>query len=214
MSTLQARTKAEYVAGTAAEAPLPTDATGRLLVVVPDVTEAALLASRIQVMARKRSQDVLLIGVASQQLSAGELRRRLTLLAAFLQNAGLHVQVRVLEAQEWIAEIQALLKEDDLLACCVVESQPGAIEPWTELLAKRFRRPVYAFMDSGSPTTPQRRLPARVAPWLGSIAIILGFFWLQVLLSQQGNGAGVTGLLIASVPVEVGLIWLCNALLG
>ena len=214
MNTLQARTKTEYVTGAPPEAVPPTEAAGRLVVVVPDVTEAALLASRIQLMARARSQDVLLIGVASQHLSAGELRRRLTLLAAFLQNAGTHVQVRVLEASEWVPEIQALLKDDDLLACCVVESQPGIGDPWTDLLAKRFRRPVYAFMDSGDSALPRRSLPARAAPWLGSIAIILGFFGLQALLSQQGDGAGTAGLLIATVPVEIALIWLCNALLG
>jgi hypothetical protein len=213
MSTLQAPTKEGYVTGASPEAAPPTQAAGRLLVVAPDVTEAALLASRIEVIARARSQDVLLIGVASQHLSAGELRRRLTLLAAFLQNAGTHVQVRVLETPEWIAEIRALLNDHDLLACCVVEGHPGG-GPWMEELASRLQRPVYAFMDSGIPAGAERGFPARMAPWVVSIAIILGFFWLQVRLSQPGDASAFSGWLLLSVPVEIGLIVLCNALLG
>jgi hypothetical protein len=214
MKTVQPRIQAGFVTGAPPEAVPPTEAVARLVVVVPDVAEAALLASRILVMAQAWGQDVLLIGVASRRLSAGELRRRITLLAAFLQNVGTHVQVRVLEGADWISEIQTLLQDDDRLACCVLESQPSGGDPWTEILATRLERPVYVFMDSGTPATPQRGLLARAAPWLGSIAIILGFFWLQALLSQQGDASAYSGWLLLSVPVEIGLIVLCNALLG
>ena len=214
MKTVQASLKLGSLTASLPEGVSRTEAAGRLVVVVPDVAEAALLAGRIHLVAQARNQDVLLIGVASQSLSAAELRRRLTLLAAFLQHAGAKVQVRVEEGLNWMPELRALLSDNDLLACCVVESPPAVGERWLELLANRFQRPVYAFMDTGTLDMPERGLPARLAPWLGSIAIILAFFWLQVRLSQQGDAAAYSGWLVLSIPVEIGMIWLLNALLG
>lgn len=197
-----------------AESNSPAGAAGRMLVVVPDVAEAAPLAGRIHQVAHARRQDVLIIGVTSQYLSEAELRRKLTLLAAFLQEAGTKTQVRVERGLDWIPSFASTLGENDLLACCVDESLPAAGDRWIDLLANRSRRSVHAFMDLSGPHLPKRDLPARLAPWLGSIVIILGFFWLQVQLSQRGEGDAYSGWLMMSVPVEIGLVWLLNALLG
>ena len=55
---------------------------------------------------------------------------------------------------------------------------------------------------------------ARLLPWLVSAAIILGFLWLQVSLSQAGGSVSANGWLIGSVPIEIGLIWLVNVLVA
>ena len=187
---------------------------GRLVVVVPDVAEPGLLAGRIQEVALTRGRDVLLMGAASQQVSEDELRRKLALLAAFLRNAGTQTEIRIEKALDVIAALRPLLTEDDLLACCVGDSLPVAGDRWIELLGKRLQRPVHAFMNYGPREHRHPNLVARAAPWLGSIVVIAGFTWLQIALSQNGEGAAETLGLLASVPVEVGLVLLCNALLG
>ena len=214
MNTIHAPVAEGPLAVASPESGSQAGAVGRLVVVVPDVAEAALLAGRIHQVARARRQDVLLIGVASQFLSESELRRKLALLGAFLQDAGTRVQVRVEQGSDWIPALGAVLARNDLLACCVEESLPAAGDQWIDLLASRFQRSVHAFMDSGSPRVPQRGLSARLAPWLGSIVIILGFFWLQALLSQRAGGEAYSGWLLLSVPVEIGLVWLLNLLMG
>lgn len=214
MNTAQAPSIVEPLTVTPSEEDSQASTPGRLVVVVPDVAEPALLAGRIHLVAHARRREVLIVGVASQVLSEAELRRKLTLLAAFLQEAGTKAPIQVEKGNDWIPRIQSLLGDDDILACCVDEGLPEAGDRWIELLATRLQRNVYAFMDSGGLRVPKPRLAARLAPWLGSIAIILGFFWLQVWLSQPGAGAAFRGWLLPSVPVEIGLIWLFNSILG
>ncbi len=50
-----------------------------------------------------------------------------------------------------------------------------------------------------------------IVSWLGSIAIIAGFFWLQVQIDQLNKGWGHTVLLLLSVLGEAYLIWLWNS---
>ena len=214
MNTIDAPAIARPLTAASPEDITQARAVGRLVVVVPDVGEPALLASRIHQMAQARRQDVLMIGVASQFLSEAELRRKLTPLAAFLQDAGTMVQIRVERGLDWIPGFQSLLGDNDLLACRVDEDLPAAWERGMELLATRLGRPVYTITDCGSPSPHRPRLAARLAPWLGSIAIILGFAWLQIGLGQRGDDPVTMAWLLLSVVVEVGLIWFCNALLG
>lgn len=214
MNLVQPGVKEEVVARAPLRTSMPARTAARLVVVVPNLTETALLAGRIHILAQARSLDVLLVGAASPSLSTGALRRELALLAAFLENAGTHADVRVPEAGEWMRELQLLVSDDDLLAFCAVDGRHDAGILSTDELARSLGRPVYAFMDAGSPALPRRGVLASLAPWLGSVLIVLAFFWLQVLLSRQGEGAGTTGLLLGTVPVEIGLIWLYNALLG
>lgn len=47
--------------------------------------------------------------------------------------------------------------------------------------------------------------------WLGSIAIIIGFFWVQVQIDQLNRGWGHTSLFLLSLISEVYLIWLWNS---
>jgi hypothetical protein len=214
MEAIHAPLEQEPVSVTPPQDLARSEVESRLVVLVPDVAEAAVLAGRIHEVAKMRDGKALLVGVVSQSSAEAELRRRLTLLAAFLQDAGASVRFCVVHGPDWIPALQALIGEGDLLACCVVQSVPGAGEAWIEKLTTQFRRPVYAFMDPGSLESPKAGISRRLAPWLGSILIILGFFGLQVWLSQQGDGAAYTGILLVTVFVEIGLIWLLNGLLG
>ena len=47
--------------------------------------------------------------------------------------------------------------------------------------------------------------------WLGSIAIIIGFFLVQVQIDQLGKGLAPTCLFLLSLIGEVYVIWLWNS---
>ena len=214
MDTTQAAVKARSPEASKLDASPPMERPSRLVVVVPDVAEAGLLAARIRQIAEVRRQEVLLLGVASGLHPDSEVRRRLTLVAAFLQDAGTRTQIQIEVEEDLLSSIQAVLGADDMLACCVFEGTEGGAAAWPDRLTSWFRRPVYALLESATPTAPQAGTPASLAPWLVSIAIILAFFWLQVRISQSGTGAITTDLLMGSIVVEIGLISLSNALLG
>jgi hypothetical protein len=213
MNTTQASANTRPVAMVARDE-APSRAQGRLVVIVPDVGEVALLAGRIHLMAQVRMQDVLLMGKRSEAVTEAQLRRSLALLAAFLHDAGIRVEIQVESDMTWIPALRALVRDTDCLACRVSEDQPAEAARLIELLANQFQRPVYAFVDAGNGILGKPAAGWRIVPWLGSVAIIIGFFGLQVWLSQQGEGAAYSGWLLASVPVEIGLIWLFNGLMG
>ncbi|MCL5429482.1 MAG: hypothetical protein M1347_06780 [Chloroflexi bacterium] len=52
---------------------------------------------------------------------------------------------------------------------------------------------------------------AEMLSWLGSIAIIAGFFWIQVQVDQLGKGWAHTILFLLSMVAEVYLLWLWNS---
>jgi hypothetical protein len=186
---------------------------GRLVILVPDIWEAAPLASRIHEVAEGRRQDVLLLGMVSDLQPEAVMRRKLTLLSAFLQDAGTKVQVRVKDSQLWIRDLESILGDADLLACCESDRGPGISGQWAETLGNRFHRPIYVFADQGMPQAPRRSVLYSVAPWVGSVVIILGFLWLQISLNRASGSGSASALLYGSVPAEFGLIWLLNALI-
>jgi hypothetical protein len=47
--------------------------------------------------------------------------------------------------------------------------------------------------------------------WIGSIAIIAGFFWMQVQIDQLSNGVFHAVLFLLSLLGEAYLIWLWNS---
>jgi hypothetical protein len=52
-----------------------------------------------------------------------------------------------------------------------------------------------------------------VATWMGSIGIILGFFWLQAKLVQFSHNSAYVALLYISIFVEAVSIWIWNNVL-
>jgi hypothetical protein len=193
-------------------APAQAGPAGRLVVVVPSVGEAGLLASRIHEVARDRGLDVVLIGMAADYASEAELRRKLALLAAFMRDAGTQVEMRLEGGLDGLRSLRFVLSDRDHVACCVDASQRGPRPSWAESLASQLQRPVYVFEEAGYADSPNTGLIARLAPWFGSLAIIAGFLWLQLQVSQQGTNLMDTALLVLTVPVEIALIWLCNSI--
>jgi len=193
-------------------APARAEPAGRLVVIVPSVGEAGLLAGRIHEVARDRGLDVLLIGVAADFASEVELRRKLALLAAFMRDVGTDAEIRVESGLDGLHGLGLVLSDRDHVACCLDASRRGPRPSWAELLASQLQRPVYVFEESGYGDSPNTSLIAHLAPWFGSLAIIAGFLWLQLQVSQQGENLVDTALLVLTVPVEIALIWLCNSI--
>ncbi len=214
MNRTRTSTNPQSLSVAPATAPAPGALTPRLVVVVPHVTEAALLAGRIHGIARARGAHVLLIGVAPDPALETELRRELALLAAFVRNAGTHAEVRVERDLEWLSGFRYLLGDHDMLACCAGNSPHQTRQTWADVLSTRLSRPVYVFGQADLAQSPGVGRLRGLLPWLGSIVILLGFLWLQIQLSQHAGSAADTTVLMLSVPIEVGLIWLCNSSLS
>jgi len=213
MNTVDSRVEVRAMPIVTSTTASPPPLSGRLVVVIRSVIEEATLAGRILEAAGRGGRAVLLLGIDAGFIQETELRRSMALLAAFLRNAGTEAEIRIEHGQDWLPRLSTYVGREDLLACCLEGDPAGLGTPLHDVLSGHSRLPVLVFAGAGAWQEEPKGILRGLAPWLASLAVILGFLWLQIWLTQLGGGAQATSLLVLTLPVEVGLIWLCNALL-
>lgn len=187
----------------------------RLVVVIRDVQEEALLAGRIQEQARARGLPVFLLGIAREPAMEAQVRRSLVTIAAFLQEGNRHagqLEIQVECGRDWLNHISALVRPGDLVACYADGSSVFG-RSLSDTLSRALNVPIYTFQGPGAERTPHNTL-AQLASWVGSLACIGGFLLLQarIVLAFQGTLQSV--LMLLALGAEVGSIWLVNSLSG
>lgn len=186
----------------------------RLVVVLSAVEAEGMLAGQIISVARDRGLKVLLLGLAESPEQEAEFRRKLITLAAFIRDGGSPVEIKIEIRRNWLASLKGMLGAHDLLACCVEDPTLTPRLPLSDTLSLQLERPVYVFSRPHRPVSSRRGLPMRLATWAGSLSILLGFLWLQLGAARSGNDTTSTALLLLSLPVEIGLMWAWNSVIG
>lgn len=198
----------------------PTISQGnRLVVVLQDVEQEALLASRILELARARGLGVVLVGIVPDPSLKNEpqLRRRLVRVAAFVKDAAggsrnLPVEIRMDGGQRWLEAVRYLVRPGDMLACCSDWNVGRQQRPLNDVLGAGLHMPVYVFGDLGSSRSRSDGVLSRLAGWIASLASVAAFCIVsaQIVVSTQGLLQSL--LLLGALGVEVGLIYLVNSL--
>jgi hypothetical protein len=189
-------------------------AEGRLVVVLQDLEDEALLAGRILSLAREWDRDVLLVGIGPRPGEEIELRRGLVTLAALIRAGGSRAEIRVEADRNWMQKLGLIVGPTDMLACCLERDCAAARPPLNVALSSQLNLPVYVFLGMEVSAENRGSISKPLAAWLGSLATILGFLWLQAHMVEALAGPAFTVLFILSVPCEIGLIWVWNSLLA
>lgn len=186
----------------------------RLVVVIREVEEEALLAGRIRELARARGLPVLLLGVARDSSTEAKLKRGLITIAAFLREGSAHAgtpEIQMEHGRDWMNRVTALLQPGDMLAC-YAEQQTAMFErPLSDLLSRGLNIPIYTFEGAGAERTSQNRL-AQAASWAGSLACIGAFLVLQARIVLAFQGWLQSALMLVALLAEVGSVWFVNSL--
>ncbi|MGE5072043.1 MAG: hypothetical protein ACM3MF_01330 [Anaerolineae bacterium] len=197
----------------------------RLVVVMLDTEEEALLAGRILALAQPRSLPVVLVGIAPTAVEGARVRRKLATIAAFLKrgSAAGHgrgakqhdtpVGIQVEQGSDWVRGLKTLLQPNDLLACYSDEIVGLRQRPLADILSTKFSVPVYTFtgLHSAQPR-PRGRMWSQALPWVSSLASIGGFLVLQARIATSAEGWAQTTLLLVTLFVEAGVIWFVNSI--
>ncbi len=199
----------------------------RLVVVMLEPDEEAMLAGRILTLAGEDCRNVLLVGICPDALRQTELRRRLVTIAAFLREQTLPgttrtarsqeelcVEVRVEHGKDWIQRIRMTLQPGDMLACYEGQEAGGLRRQLCDVLSSNLEPPLYVFSQLAPPRSSRRTLLSQATSWLGSLAGIGTFFLLQVRIVTAIQGATQSILLLVTLFAEVGVIWIWNSLFG
>jgi hypothetical protein len=201
------------------------DSPHRLAVVILEAEEEALLASRILELARPLDLPILLIGIAPDPADERKVRRNLVTIAAFIREGDarsewrqerhartIAIDIQIVPGREWLGKLKSLLRRDDMLACYSEQVVGSQHRPLTDILAGDTNAPIYSF--SGLPTAKKSRqnLLSQAGPWLASLAAIAGCFVVQVRIVSAVQGWAQSLLLLVTLVVDVGVIWLLNSL--
>lgn len=191
-----------------ADQPLPP--ARRLVVLIPDQdTDEMELARRIWALTSPRQLAVLYLGLASDPLLEARARRRLTTLAALTRGEGVTVQTHLAIGSSWERAVTAIWRSGDLMICHAEQFEVNGL--WRRPLAQKLVATLQAPVCLLSGFYPNVRLPpstwmTHVLSWFIPLAILLGFFLLQVQIAEQVQGWLQTALLSASVALEFGLV--------
>ena len=194
---------------------MPLPSVRRLVVLVPNVDiDEAELARRIWSLASPRELEVLYLALVLDPDDESRVRRQLATLAAITRDGWTAVETQPQVGRDWLQVVRRVWRPGDLIVCQAQQSVSGRglkRQPLSSALASTLNTPVYILFGFRPAAPPRRNGRAtRFIYWPISLAIIAGFFWIQVQIDQTTQGWVRTALLCLSVVAEFGLIGVWN----
>lgn len=189
------------------------DPAGRLIVLLtkPEVN-ILLAARRVWELASALGCHVQFLGLCRDAAQEPSLRRQLIAISAMVQDGYLFTDVKVEHGKNWLELVRSTWQAGDVLAC-IAEQHTGLMhKPLSQILEANLGTSVYVLSGLDQSDRPRSNWLSGLAAWTGSIAFILGFFWLQVKITQMPRDWAHSSLLYLSLFVEVVLIWRWNSL--
>jgi hypothetical protein len=168
---------------------------------------------RIWELASSTGAEVRFVGLCAEKSQEPAMRRSLVTKVALMRSGGLTVHVEIITGRSWIHRLQASLGPEDTVICRMDPSERFLGRPLSWQLQAELVAPFYILSGSEAPQTEQPHWLAEAAAWIGSVAILAGFFLLQVKIHQTGGGWTIF-IESLSVVAEVVLILAWNAWLS
>lgn len=186
----------------------------RLIVLVPEFeADSAIVAQKIRGVANALENRVQLIGLSKDALHESGTRRKLATLSAMLEDPMIFVESNVEVGSNWLDAVLSYWQQGDVIVC-FAEQRSGIVnKPVHQIIQSSLNATVYVL--SGIQMQNERWFPAwlkNTLAWVGSIGLILGFFWLQTRLIGLAQNGVQTALLYGSLLLEAGSIWVWNNL--
>jgi hypothetical protein len=183
---------------------IPGEAYTRLVVLVPDgVLDYGKLVQELSMLITPSVSEMVLVGLG-QRRSSSPASRRLAGLASITQDLLVPQSKKVFDVSSWAEAVQMVAQPGDLIVCQADRRGDRLVEELLQVAAS----PVHLL------TGLQPPLQTRLARVLKSLIfnlfpfiVVAAFFWLQVQIDAQNTGLIRTLILIMSVLVELGVIF-------
>jgi hypothetical protein len=185
----------------------------RMVVLIPNSDfDEAVIAREIWKLAFPPGLAVLFLGLCPSVNEEPRMRRRLATVAALTRDPRVPVDVQLEFGRNWISKLKAVLEDGDIVVCHA-EQRTGFFHQPLELVLARLNIPMLTLKGFTPSMYKSPSIFLREAVfWLVSVAIVVGFFWLQVQTLRISEAWAKNILLGLSVPVEISLLWLWHAL--
>ncbi len=187
----------------------------RLLVLVPnfDINLSAF-TSRVWELATATGSSILFLSLVNDAESELKQRRELTSIISLFKNAHMDVQTKIAFGNDWVEVVRENLRVGDMVVCIAKQRTGSLNKVLSETLSARLNTQVYILTDIASQKESNKNWISETTARIGSLAIILGFFFLQVRIIDLTKDGVRTLFLLISLPIGMGLLWTWNSLFG
>ena len=181
-----------------------------LIILVPANSDFTTITRRICRLANEAEASIQLLGLYKDESEELALRRELVILSALFREAKVFVEMVIERGTDWVGAVRHNYRAGDTIVC--LEDQPIGIRrrPLSQILESNFEAPIY-ILSNPHPQQLRSSLLSQLMAWSGLLALIAGFFILQVRIIQVAKGGFQTVLLILLLLQEIWLIQYWNS---
>lgn len=191
------------------------ETTHNLIVLVSSLeADLAAMARRVWQLASASSAHIIFLGLYSNMMQQPSLRRELVTMAALVSDDKVSAEVAVLPGVDWVSAVRSLAREGDMVVCLGEQRISGSHRSLSQVLQAQLDLPLYIISGLYPEAISNPRWISRLAAWGGSLALIAGFFILQVRIVSITQNWFQSALIMSSVALESTLIWVWNNFCG
>jgi hypothetical protein len=185
----------------------------RLIVLFPaSETDTPDLEHRIWEIARSLHLNVLFLSVTNDFDEEAQIRRKLVTMAAVIKDPNVSTDIMIEHGNDWVKQVRRVWVEGDVVACYSGHKVGLMRKSLDQVLKDKLEATIYILSDHQSVRNPKRTFLSQSFLWLGSLAIIGGFFWAEVRISQMPQDWAHTLLIYVCIFMEIILIFMWNSL--
>lgn len=185
----------------------------RLIVLIPGIeTDYTPVLHRIWELAHALECDVLFLGLCEDSLEEPRLRRALITMSALVHDDRISAEVKTEIGHDWLKVVKSNREDGDLIACFAGQRTGLLQKPLGQILESRLDATVYVLSGFEVPEYQNAGWFSTLVMWSGFVALIVGFFFLQINIDRSLKGWSHTPMLVLTVLAEFWLIWVWNSL--
>ncbi len=187
----------------------------RLIVLVPSLEiDSILITRRVWELANTTGARVQFLGLYSNPAQEPSLRRELITMSAMVNNGNVSAKAEVAFGKNWFDIVKTRFQTGDMVVCLAEHRVGVSRRLLSQMLQSDLNVPLYILSDLYPQGNLHSKWLPQIAAWAGSIAVILGFFFLQARINHLANDWPYTALLLISIPIEFWMILGWNSLFG
>jgi hypothetical protein len=186
----------------------------RLIVLVPSLeVDLIVVTQRVWELANATGAHVKFISLCNDAAQEPSLRRELATMSAIVKDGNISAEAEVVSGRNWVEVVKTRRQAGDIVVCCA-EQRAGLMQrPLSQILQSDLDMPLYILTGLYSQNVSHSNRLTQIFAWIGFIAIIVGFFLLQVKIDQLAKD-WTTVLQLLTTAIEFWLIWVWNNLFG
>jgi len=187
--------------------------TNRLIVLFPaQAADSPNQCRRIWEIAGSFGLNVLLLSLCDDYYEESQLRRQLITMAALIGDSHICVNIQIDRGSDWLRSVKKIYQSGDVIACYAGQRVGLMQKPLHGILRLQWDATIYVLSGDRPIENSKPKSLSQFAFWSGALAIVSGFLWLEVRVTQLPQDWAHNFLIYLCVFVEIGILLLWNSI--